>query len=324
MNNVIELRNVTKRFREHTAVDQVTFQIPVGCVFALLGENGAGKSTLIRMLLGLAQPDEGEIRVLGHSSCTEGEAIRRQVGYVAERPTLYDWMTASEIGWFTAGFYGDGFEPNYRQLLTGFGVPPGRKIAHMSKGMRAKVVLSLALAHRPKLLVLDEPTSGLDTLVRREFLESMVDQAATGRTVLLSSHQIGEVERVADWVAILHEGKLLELAKLDDLKATTCSWTVTMEGAASAPPNVPGTLISRTRHGRQWQLLVRHPNANTDETMAQLMAAAGVVSVDSHTPSLEEIFVARIGPDAAPTVSQNDPFRLPKTGDELLMGHEQW
>ncbi|WP_442481257.1 ABC transporter ATP-binding protein [Aeoliella sp. SH292] len=324
MNNVIELRSVTKRFGQHTAVDGVSLAVPAGCVFALLGENGAGKSTLIRMLLGLTQPDEGEIRVLGLSSRKDGETIRRQVGYVAERPTLYDWMTAAEIGWFTAGFYGEGFEQNYRQLLTGFGVPADRKIAHMSKGMRAKVVLSLGLAHRPKLLVLDEPTSGLDTLVRREFLESMVDQAATGRTVLLSSHQIGEVERVADWVAIMHEGKLLELAKLEDLKATTRSWTVTMEGNASAPPTMPGTLISRTRHGRQWQLLVRHPKPDIDETMAQLMAASGVVSADSHTPSLEEIFVARIGPDAAPTVSTADPFRLPNRDDELLLGHEQW
>lgn len=245
MNCVIEVQNVTKHFGRQMAVDNVSLQVPAGCVFALLGENGAGKSTLIRMLLGLASTDQGDIRVLGNDSRTAGEAIRRQVGYVAERPTLYEWMTASEIGWFTAGFYGDGFEPNYRQLLAAYAVPVDRKIAHMSKGMRAKVVLALALAHQPPLLVLDEPTSGLDTLVRREFLTSMIDQAATGRTVLLSSHQIGEVERVADYVAIMHEGRLLELARLDELKASTCEWTVTMEGAASAPPPLSCNLLAR-------------------------------------------------------------------------------
>ncbi len=245
MNCVIEVQTVTKHFGRQMAVDNVSLQVPAGCVFALLGENGAGKSTLIRMLLGLASTDQGDIRVLGNDSRTAGEAIRRQVGYVAERPTLYEWMTASEIGWFTAGFYGDGFEPNYRQLLAAYAVPVDRKLAHMSKGMRAKVVLALALAHQPPLLVLDEPTSGLDTLVRREFLTSMIDQAATGRTVLLSSHQIGEVERVADYVAIMHEGRLLELARLDELKASTCEWTVTMEGAASAPPPLSCNLLAR-------------------------------------------------------------------------------
>ncbi|WP_425395852.1 ABC transporter ATP-binding protein [Aeoliella sp.] len=310
MNNVIQLDKVTKRYGKQTAVDNVSFTVPPGCVFALLGENGAGKSTMIRMLLGLTTPDAGDLHVLGQSSNTQGEAIRRQVGYVSERPTLYEWMTAAEIGWFTAGFYGDGFEPNYRQLLASFAVPSDRKIAHMSKGMRAKVVLSLALAHRPPLLVLDEPTSGLDTLVRREFLESMVDQAAGGRTVLLSSHQINEVERVADWVAIMHEGRLMELAKLDQLKATTRAWTVTMEGVASAPPQMPGVVLASSRHGRQWQLLVRDAELDIDATTAALMERSGVVAVDSHTPSLEEIFVARIGPDGSPPPA-SEPQPMP-------------
>jgi len=116
--------------------------------------------------------------------------IRRRVGYVPERPALYEWMTAAEIGWFTAGFYAAEFQHEYHTLLQQFSVPAERKIAQMSKGMRAKISLSLALAHQPELLILDEPTSGLDTLVRREFLESMVDIAATGRSVLLSSQAI--------------------------------------------------------------------------------------------------------------------------------------
>lgn len=303
MTAVIQIQNVTKRFGKHTAVDSVSLEVPAGCVFALLGENGAGKSTLIRMLLGLTAADEGELHVLGHSSRRDGEAIRRQVGYVAERPTLYEWMTAAEIGWFTAGFYGDGYEPNYRQLLASFAVPADRKIAHMSKGMRAKVVLSLAMAHRPPLLVLDEPTSGLDTLVRREFLESMIDQAATGRTVLLSSHQISEVERVADWVAIMHEGKLMELSPLDELKATTREWTVTMEGAASAPPVMAGKLLVRERNGRQWRLLVQGDATDADDVATSLLACDGVIAVDSRTPSLEEIFVAYISPGESPPPS---------------------
>ena len=209
MNSVIRLEGVTKQYGSQRALDEVSFEVPSGVVFALLGENGAGKTTAIRILLGLTELDQGRAAVLGLDPTRQGREVRARVGYVAERPALYDWMTVSEIGWFTGGFYGSGFFQNYLRLAGEYQLPVARKIKHLSKGMRAKVSLALALAHEPELLVLDEPTSGLDTLVRREFLEGMIDIAAAGRTVLLSSHQIGEVERVADVIAILRYGKLL-------------------------------------------------------------------------------------------------------------------
>ena len=180
MNPVIELTHVTKRYPKQTALDDVSLVVPPGVVFALLGENGAGKTTAIRLMLGLTDATAGEVRVLGLDSHRQGFEIRRRVGYLPERPTLYEWMTPAEIGWFTAGFYPDGFEFEFRRLVEGFRVPLDRKLSQLSKGMRAKVALSLAMAHRPNLLILDEPTSGLDTMVRREFLESMVDVAAEG------------------------------------------------------------------------------------------------------------------------------------------------
>ena len=189
--------------------------------------------------------------MLGLDSRREGFEIRRRVGYLPERPTLYEWMTAAEIGWFTAGFYPDGFEFEFRRLVEGFRVPLDRKLSQMSKGMRAKVALSLAMAHQPELLILDEPTSGLDTMVRREFLESMVDVAAAGRTVLLSSHQIGEVERVADIVAIVHAGRVLLVERLEEIKRTTRQVTVTLEDAARRPAraSTPKSSTSATAAG---------------------------------------------------------------------------
>ena len=198
-------------------------------------------------------------------------------------------MTAAEIGWFTAGFYPDGFEFEFRRLVEGFRVPLDRKLSQMSKGMRAKVALSLAMAHQPELLILDEPTSGLDTMVRREFLESMVDIAAEGRTVLLSSHQIGEVERVADIVAIVHDGRMLLVDRLEEIKHATRQLTVTMEDAhrqlplADRPDHPPASPRPAVR------VIVR----GLDEAaLEQLRFAAGVIAVESRTPSLEEIFVA--------------------------------
>lgn len=288
MSNAIELLNVTKTYGSTTALDRISLAVPPACVFALLGENGAGKTTAIRLMLGLTEPTAGDVRVLGLDSGREGLAIRRRVGYVSERPTLYEWMTATEIGWFAAGFYADGFEQHYRTLVGAFRVPLDRKLSQMSKGMRAKVALSLAMAHRPELLILDEPTSGLDTLVRREFMESMVDIAAEGRTVLLSSHQIGEVERVADVVAIMHAGRLLAVERLDELKRTTRELTVTVSDATAPLPKFEGEVIHRRSRGRQWEVLVR----GFDEVaLERLRFADGIVAVESRTPSLEEIFV---------------------------------
>ena len=289
MSSVIQFANVTKQYGDTAALAGVSFEVPPGVVFALLGENGAGKTTAIRLMLGLTEATAGEVRVLGLDSRSDGLAIRERVGYLPERPTLYEWMTAAEIGWFTAGFYADGFETRFRALVAEFRVPLDRKISQLSKGMRAKVALSLAMAHSPSLLILDEPTSGLDTMVRREFLESIVDIAAEGRTVLLSSHQIGEVERVADIVAIVHAGRLLLVERLDDLKRTTRQLTITVGDHSANLPPIEGELIYERRRGRQWDVLVR----GIDETAVERMRFAdGVVAIESRHPSLEEIFVA--------------------------------
>lgn len=311
MNSVIRMANVTKRYRRETALDDVSFQVPPGVVFALLGENGAGKTTAIRVLLGLTDPDAGRAEVLGLDSHGQGRVIRRRVGYVAERPVLYDWMTVAEIGWFTSGFYGDGYQTRYGQLVENFGLPPGRKIKALSKGMRAKVCLSLAMAHEPELLILDEPTSGLDTLVRREFLESMVDLTAAGRTVLLSSHQIGEVERVADIVAIIREGKLLLVEPLDQLKSQTTELIVTLIDDGQDLPELPGQTLSRRRRGRQWQVLVRTAD-DIEQQLPALRSHAAIRCIESRSPSLEEIFVAYMQGCGERAAEATDTHHLPK------------
>jgi ABC-2 type transport system ATP-binding protein len=294
MNPAIQFDNVHKRFGSEIALDGVSFDVPPGTVFALLGENGAGKTTAIRIMLGLTGATRGKSTVLGLNSRNQGQEIRRRVGYVAERPTLYDWMTVRQIGWFTAGFYPDGFFTRYLELVGQFGLPENRKIKAMSKGMRAKVSLSLAMAHDPQLLILDEPTSGLDALVRREFLESMVDRAASGKTVLLSSHQIVEVERVADIVAIIRKGELMAIERLDELKGRIREVTVTLgdEAEATVPPalaELNGRLLSRRHRGRQWQALVENMPEGLDTSLRE---QSGVQSVEVRAPSLEEIFVA--------------------------------
>jgi ABC-2 type transport system ATP-binding protein len=302
MTTAFSLSHVSKQFKRQLALDDVSLSSEPGVVVALLGENGAGKTTAIRILLGLLEPDAGEATVLGLDSRRQGLEIRRRVGYVPDQPALYDWMTVEEAGWFVAGFYPLGFQRHYNELVEHFELPHDRKIKDLSKGMRAKVSLSLAMGHKPELLILDEPTSGLDPMVRREFLESMVDIAGQGRTVLLASHQIAEVERVADVVAILREGKLALVERLEDLKAHVCELTVTLHNGSPDLPPVPGTVLHREFKGRQWRLLVR----NMDESrFEQFRTDTEVGNVEVRRPSLEEIFVgymkgAAVVPDGGP------------------------
>lgn len=289
MNPVFQLDNVTKRYGKQLALDDVSISSGPGTVVALLGENGAGKTTTLKILLGLTEPDSGSAKVFGLDSRRHGIEIRRRIGYVPEVPILYDWMTVEETGWFAAGFYPAHYLQRYRNLIHRFELPADRRVKDLSKGMRAKVGLSLAMAHEPELLVLDEPTSGLDSLVRREFLESMSDVAASGRTVILSSHQIGEVERVADVVAIIRDGKLMLLERLDELKQQICELTVTLRNGSTREPDVPGVVIRRERRERQWRMLVR---GLREESLDVFRNREDVGQVDIRHPSLDDIFVA--------------------------------
>lgn len=289
MNAVISLKNISKSFGRNRALVDISLDIPKGVVFALLGENGAGKTTLIRILTGTLKPDDGTATVMGLSCLNEGQEIRQQSGYVSDSPAMYEWMTADEIGWFTSAFYDDGFSERYTETLMGFDVPPGVKIKDMSKGQRAKVALALATSHDPELLILDEPTSGLDPMVRRQFLESMVDRASLGRTVLLSSHQINEVERVADWIGIIHQGHLKLVQPLEVLRDSTRVVTATLDHADATALMPRGEVLTEAKNGRQLRWIVRDL---ADDWRSDYGGESGVIKVSEETPTLEDIFVA--------------------------------
>ncbi len=296
-NAAITIEQVSKHYRDQTALDGLSLTVPEGSVFGLLGENGAGKTTTLQILLGLITADAGRARVLDLDPARDGLEIRRRVGYVPELPALYDWMTVAEIGWFAAGFHPEPvagtapYQARYGELTQGFGLPSKRKIKALSKGMRAKVSLSLALASDPSLLILDEPTSGLDTMVRREFLESMVDLAANGRTVLLSSHQITEVERVASHVALLHQGKLILAEPLDELRARTFLLAINFHSRdhdLAPPASLPLELIDAADAPRQAHWLVRARDRAACDAVRNL---PGVESMTIDSPNLEDIYI---------------------------------
>lgn len=291
MSDCIKISNVHVDFRGVSALQGVNLQVPTGSVFALLGENGAGKTTLIRVLTGYQEPNLGYCEVLGIDPERHALEIRRRVGYVSDSPALYEWMRIDEIGWFTASFYPKGFIERYKASIERYQLPLEKKLKYLSKGQRAKVALSLAMAHDPELLILDEPTSGLDPLVRREFMESMVDRATAGKTVLLSSHHISEVERVADHVCIIHQGKVKLVGDLETLQKTVLEVSLLFKDPTCPSPMipVPSEILSMERDGSQARWIVKSDSLQLQKS---LESWPGVQQVRIRPASLEEVFVA--------------------------------
>ena len=215
----IAVQGLSRRFGKRAAVDSLAFEVPTGGVCGFLGRNGAGKSTAIRMLMNLTEPTAGRALLLGLDARRHHAELMSRVGYVAEVPILYDWMTVRELVRFTSQFYGKWNAAAVDALLDRFGLDQRQKVRHLSRGTHAQLALALAMGHDPELLILDEPATGLDVLVRRDFLESIIQIIQQeGRTVLFSSHLVHEVERVADQIVVIDQGRLLVSARLDDLK----------------------------------------------------------------------------------------------------------
>jgi len=299
MSAVIELRKVSKFYPGKKALDHLSLSIPQGAIFALLGDNGAGKSTTIRILNGLTPPDRGRAEVLGHDAWADASLLRQRIGYVPERPKFYDWMTVQEIGWFTSGFHRPGYLDRYLSLADQFLLEPKARLSTLSKGQYAKVGLALALAIEPEVLILDEPTSGLDLLVRREFLTSMVRLAGQGRTILISSHQVAEIERVASHVAFLHAGRVLLTAALEDLRDLVVRVRLRCEGP---PPHAQvhalGSILQEQQAGGGWQVILRNPDR---AGLARLRRSPGIFDYEETPLSLEEVYCALLGTqDGAP------------------------
>jgi ABC-2 type transport system ATP-binding protein len=219
MNAAIRIEGLSKRFGRRVAVDDLTFTVPEGSVCGFLGRNGAGKTTAIRMMMNLLDSSAGRATLLGLDSRRDHCELMRRVGYVSEAPVFYEWMKVNQLVRFTAGFYAHWNRARVDGLLDRFAIDRGQKVRHLSRGMRAQLALALALGGDPELLILDEPATGLDVMVRRDFLESIIHLIQQeGRTVLLSSHLLHEVERVADQVVIVDRGRLVKSGTIDDLK----------------------------------------------------------------------------------------------------------
>ena len=286
MTAAIEMASVTKRFGDRLVLDRMEMSVESGSIFALLGDNGTGKSTTMKILTGQVRADTGTARLLGRDVWSDAIALRHQIGYVPEKPKFYDWMTVAELGRFISGFHQPGFLQRYYDASKRLGLETSRKLSDLSKGGYARAGLALALAIDPQILLLDEPTSGLDLSTRREFLAGMVDLAAEGRTILITSHQIAELERIASHVGLMVGGKLVMCQTLDELKSNVVRLVVQGHQESQPLPGL-GTVLQSDRFGDIWRGIVHQPDVTLLE---QFAAERETVSLHFERLSLEEIY----------------------------------
>lgn len=287
---IIEVTGLSRRFGKKEALHDVTLRVSRGQVFGLVGENGAGKTTLIQHLLGGYRAKSGTVRVFGIDPVYDPTAVLSRIGYLSEDRDLPEWMRVGELMRYTQAFFPRWDEAYAERLREEFGLPAHARIKTLSRGERAKAGLLVALAHRPDLLLLDEPSSGLDAIARQDILAAVVKTVAEeGRTVVFSSHLLDEVERVADHVAMIHEGRVTLDLPMDEIKARHRKYVVRWREPRSDRPALPG-VISAIGEGREWGLLCE----GDEQAFADAVRATGGEIVESSVPTLEAIFVARV------------------------------
>jgi ABC-2 type transport system ATP-binding protein len=300
--SVVEARRLLVRYggNPKPTLEEISFSIPRGSVYALLGRNGAGKSSLVRCLLGQQKPAAGSCFLLGEDVWKNRARLMAKVGVVPEDPDAPPSMTARQLSAFCAKVYPSWDAPSVEARLARFGVPAGTPYGSLSKGQRALVALALSLASSPELLVLDDPTLGLDAVARRAFFEELVGELADrGTTVLLTSHDLAGVESMATRVGMLKGGRLILDEDLETLKGRFRRLRYANE-ATEDPTNYGQELSDfdavRVKV-RGWGIEAVVSNYG-DESFAKFTALEGVMDAEASALSLEEIFLAVVGEPA--------------------------
>jgi len=290
---IIETSQLYKSFKGKQALCGLDLRVPAGSIFGFLGRNGAGKTTTIKTLMGLLRSDSGTAEVFGIPIADADRAIsiRRRIGFVTEDKELYPYMTVEQIIAFTRPFFPKWQRDLERRYLEMFELPPKQKIPSLSKGMRSKLMLLLAICRGADLLILDEPTDGLDPAAIEDVLRELVAIAASSEiTMFFSSHQLGEVDRIADHIGIIDHGKMIVSGSLDDLKANHQRLQIVLADSAQLPARWPDGVESVRQEGRVVSLLA---SRNLDAIAAAAHSIPGA-TVECFPVTLKEIFLEHV------------------------------
>ena len=289
----IETVDLRKSYGDTDALRGLDLQVPRGSLCGFLGRNGAGKTTTLKVLLGMARPTSGTARVFGLAAdnVSDSVRIRQRTGFVSEDKDLYDAMTVDQIVRFAAGFYPAWRKELEDRYLSAFALPRHRRVQELSRGMKTKLALLLALSRGAELLILDEPTSGLDPAATDEVLQALVSHVGHHDvTVLLSSHHLPQIEQVADRIVIIDHGRTVVAGALEDLRAAYRRIQLVFDDVAPEPALRAGDVIRTERRGRVLSVLCR---SGVDEVLTELRPL-NPVAVEVMPVSLKEIFFESI------------------------------
>ena len=293
MSPVIRIEQLTKSYGPHRGVIDVDMSVDAGEVFGYLGPNGAGKTTTIRVLLDLIRPTQGRAFVFDIETTTDPVAIHRRVGYLPGEFSLYDRLTGGETIAYFANLRG-GVDATYqRSLIERLDLDPTRKFREYSKGNKQKVGLVIAFQHKPDLLILDEPTSGLDPLVQQTFMGLVNEAKAENRTIFLSSHLIDEVEKMCQRVAIIRDGRIVQIDRVEALRDLSVH-QVELQFSGPVPSAVFAAIPGVTKVTTEDHVLRMHV-AGPIAPVVKAAAAYDLVDFVSREPTLEEVFLAQYG-----------------------------
>ena len=282
---MLELKNVTKTFGNFKALDELTMTVPRGSVYGLVGPNGAGKSTAIRHLTGIYVPDSGEITMEGQP-IYENPAVKARIGYIPDEIFYFPSATLEDMRKFYAGLYPDFDQDLFERLYAVFDLPRKSPIRRFSKGMQKQAAFHLALCCRPDVLILDEPVDGLDPVMRRQVMSLILsDVAERGTTVLISSHNLRELEDVCDHVGIMNRGRMLLERSLADMQGATHKLQI----VGDVPQGLE--ILHESASGRLKTCVVR----GAADEIAQKVAETNPAYFDVLPLSLEEIFIYELG-----------------------------
>ncbi len=292
MTDIVGIEHLKRRFGHLEAVNDLSVSVPEGSVFALLGPNGAGKTTTIKVMVNIIRPTAGSATVLGVDSRRLGPPQLRQIGYVSENQELPTPMTVRQLLDYCRPLYPSWDAGFAATLVRTLDVPLDRPIGKLSRGTRMKASLVSSLAYHPKLLVLDEPFAGLDPLVREEFAQGVLELTGQQQwTVFLASHDVDEVERLADWVAMIDNGRLLLSESVSSLLARFRQVEVVAEGEAAVPSALPATWLLPEKAGRALRFFdTKYEEKKSAALLQQVLPGVGTVTAEPM--SLRSIFVA--------------------------------
>lgn len=282
----IRAQGLTKTYGATTALDRIDLAVPEGAFYLLVGPNGAGKSSLIKILLDLVRPTAGTVSVLGRDARHDGPQVRANIGYVPERLDWgYPWLPIGALMRHHAAYFPTWDNAYAARLVTAFNVPLDRPLAKLSKGQGRRVHLALALAHRPALLLLDEPTDGLDPLMRDQTLELLADHLAeTPTTVVLSTHHVPEVERLADHLGVLRNGQVRADTSRDHLTAQLRRYRIQLPNAWIEPDLLSTAILRRNGSGREVEWIA----LGESDAIQGAAVRAGATVVDVRALTLDE------------------------------------